>query len=222
MKIRVSDIGTSPRATRAHATRDKLLLRGYALVPGVLDAGLVEQLHRDIDCQATAKSRASGDRTVRDGYPRLESFRLVVENEEIRAIAMTVCGEDAHLRFVKGAVRVAGEGELATHTDTGAHTSSPFVRPAQFFTIHVICEQLRPEHGATFFVPNSHRLMRDPTPDEVASADRVWVDAEPGDLVCWLGETWHGRFSRTTPGERVSLFLMFTAADFGEDLTPSS
>ncbi|HEY1615841.1 MAG TPA: phytanoyl-CoA dioxygenase family protein [Rhizomicrobium sp.] len=217
-KIRVSGTGISPsRAPRAWAIREELLLNGYALVPRALDSGLAEQLRRDIKLHAVAKSSASRDRTLLDGYPRLESIRLVVENEQIRDLALAVCGEDARLHAAKGAVRAAGEGELSLHTDTAAVTSSPFVRSAQFFTVHIICEPFEPEHGATFFVPYSHRLLRNPTSTEADSADRVCLSAEPGDLLCWLGETWHGRYSRTTPGERVSLFLMFTAADIDSD-----
>jgi ectoine hydroxylase-related dioxygenase (phytanoyl-CoA dioxygenase family) len=182
-------------------------------VPHVIDRDLVARLRQDIDRYAVSKSSASLDRTLVDGYPRLVTFRRIVDDRHVRTLAVDVCGEDTALCLVKGAVRVSGEGELALHTDTGARTSSPFRRPAQFFTVHIVCDSLRKERGATFFVRGSHRLLRDPTPTEAAGADRAWVDAEPGDLVCWLGETWHGRFERTVPGERVSLFIMFATPD---------
>lgn len=213
-RITVAELGgTRPRSVRAEAAGERLLVHGYTRLPGALGTGLVERVRQEIDAQAVGRRKAGGDRTLLDGYPRLDSHRRVLGSADIRALALAVCGPDACVHMVKGAVRVAGEGELGAHTDTGAITRSPFARPGQFLTVHIICEPVRLEHGPTFFVEGSHRLLRDPTEAEAARAPRVWVDAEPGDLVCWLGETWHGRLTRTAPGARVSLFAMFAAAD---------
>lgn len=60
------------------------------------------------------------------------------------------------------------------------------------------------ENGALAMVPGSHRLARQPLPDEGVD-DAIPVEAEVGSLVLWHGGTWHGAFRRTTPGIRVNL-----------------
>ena len=60
------------------------------------------------------------------------------------------------------------------------------------------------ENGALAMVPGSHRLARQPLPDEGVD-DAVPVEAEVGSLVLWHGGTWHGAFRRTTPGIRLNL-----------------
>ncbi len=60
------------------------------------------------------------------------------------------------------------------------------------------------ENGALAMVPGSHRLGRQPLPDEGID-DAVPVEAEVGSLILWHGGTWHGAFRRTTPGIRLNL-----------------
>ena len=64
------------------------------------------------------------------------------------------------------------------------------------------------KNGAVGYLPGSHKLCRQPTPDEALDAV-VPVEAPAGSVIVWHGNTWHGPFPRTARGLRVSLLFYF-------------
>jgi ectoine hydroxylase-related dioxygenase (phytanoyl-CoA dioxygenase family) len=73
------------------------------------------------------------------------------------------------------------------------------------------------KNGGTAIVPGSHKWCRRPTDTEAAllpyeeggKDQAVVINAPPGSLVCWHGNTWHGAFNRIAPGLRVSMTVYF-------------
>ena len=66
------------------------------------------------------------------------------------------------------------------------------------------------ENGSTAFVPGSHKFCRGPRPHEAkigegGNPDAIAVEAPPGSMIVWHGNTWHGAFNRRAPGLRVSM-----------------
>lgn len=72
-------------------------------------------------------------------------------------------------------------------------------------TFCIACEGMTEAGGSTVVVPDSHLLRRHPTLEELKSAKSVPIEAEKGDVVVWLGSTWHSSGPRTIPGTRTML-----------------
>ena len=64
------------------------------------------------------------------------------------------------------------------------------------------------ENGAVGYLPGSHKLCRQPTPNECLDAV-VPVEAAAGSLIVWHGNTWHAPFPRRAPGLRISMLFYF-------------
>ena len=185
---------------------------GFVHIRGVFGGELMQQLRDDICAEAVGKEDGSQDRTLTDGYPRLASFRAVIDSPVLQDLAREVCGPNAFLQFAKGATRARLEGELPMHVDTGPKNELAVDHPGSFMSVHVLCEPIATEDGPTYFVAGSHRLLRTFTSDEALTAPRSWVEGATGDVLAWHGEIWHGRLIRTTPGSRVSLIARFVSA----------
>jgi ectoine hydroxylase-related dioxygenase (phytanoyl-CoA dioxygenase family) len=69
--------------------------------------------------------------------------------------------------------------------------------------------------GALALVPGSHKLARQPRPEEMqldggtANPHAVAMGLAPGDGVVWHGNTWHGSFRRQVLGVRMNLAVYF-------------
>lgn len=155
------------------------------------------------------------------------SWQLIDEDDAIveavlNPVALTMarwhCGQSAILGGTSSIIKPAGEdrkNRLGLHNDTHG------VPPPQASYTHlvntswVLTDYDSDEDGPTVLVPGSHRWGRLPTPQE----SRFWEDGAPvqpvplrakaGSLAIWGGNTWHGSLSRSTPGLRVTLVLVW-------------
>lgn len=66
------------------------------------------------------------------------------------------------------------------------------------------------EGGALAYVPGSHRIDREPGPDDARQA--IAVEAPRGSAVVFHGATWHGAFPRLTPGVRLTYVAYYRHA----------
>lgn len=110
--------------------------------------------------------------------------------------------------LVKGPVDWEGPPRpLGLHNDSRG-VPAPLPPYSQFASATWALTDYTLEKGALGYLPGSHKLCRQPTPDE--ALDRVVpVEAEAGSLIVWHGNTWHAPFPRTVPGLRVSMLLYF-------------
>lgn len=92
---------------------------------------------------------------------------------------------------------------LPLHSDNYG-MPNPFQTHAELANITWVLSEYSKENGTLAYVPGSHLLRRHPLASENLS-NAVAVNAEPGSLICWNANTWHGAFRRMTPGLRISM-----------------
>ena len=103
---------------------------------------------------------------------------------------------------------------LGLHSDNRG-LPAPFPPFAQVAAVTWALTDYTLENGALGYLPGSHKLCRQPTPDECLDAV-VPVEAAAGSLIVWHGNTWHAPFARRAPGLRISMLFYFCR----EYLTP--
>ena len=157
------------------------------------------------------------------------AFEQALMNPVVQAMVRYLLGDDAVLSTCVGRIRARGPLPLMLHTDQAFHPAPlPLV-----CNINILLSDYSRENGALCFVPGSHRLQRNPLPEEnfyLGGLDRPGaeaavtageplevrdppglhvVEAPAGSLAVWPGNTWHGALHRTAPGLRFSLILYF-------------
>lgn len=109
---------------------------------------------------------------------------------------------------IKGPVDLDHDPQpLNLHSDNRG-IPAPFPMYAQVANVTWALTDYSLENGSVGYLPGSHLLGRQPTPDE-APDSVVPVEAEAGSLIVWHGNTWHGPFPRIAPGLRISLLFYF-------------
>ena len=133
-------------------------------------------------------------------------FEEALMNPVLLAMATYLCGYGVVLSSMGCFMKGPNRSPFLLHTDTPL--PSPLPPQALVCNLTYVLTPFDRENGATAFVPGSHRWCRGPVGAEANTArhpDAVAVEAEPGALVVWHGNTWHGAFNRTKPGLRVSV-----------------
>lgn len=139
-------------------------------------------------------------------------FEEALMNPAGLALISYLLGNSAKLSsssaLIKKSVRQPGPVKpLGLHSDNRG-VPAPFAPYAQVAAVTWALTDYSLENGALGYLPGSHKLCRQPTPNESLDAV-VPVQAPAGSLIVWHGHTWHGPFPRTAPGLRISLLFYF-------------
>ena len=139
-------------------------------------------------------------------------FEQALMNPAALALVSHLLGLSAKLSsssaLIKEAVAPQGPvGPLGLHSDNRG-VPAPFAPYAQVAAVTWALTDYTLDDGAVGYLPGSHKLCRQPTPNE-SSAAVLPVEAPAGALVIWHGHTWHGPFPRTKPGQRISMLFYF-------------
>lgn len=137
-----------------------------------------------------------------------EVFEEALMNPALLTMASYLCGYSVILSSMGFFVKGPNRSSFELHTDTPL--PPPLPPHAVACNLTYVLTEFNRENGATAFVPGSHKWCRNPEPREVnrdpsTNLDAVAVNAAPGSLLVWHGNTWHGAFNRTAPGLRVSI-----------------
>ena len=137
-------------------------------------------------------------------------FEEALMNPVVLALVTHLCGYSAVLSSYSALVKGPNKSDFNFHSD--------ILLPAPWPDHALVCNAtyvLTPfdrEHGSTAFLPGSHKWGHGPTEEESKvdrHPDAEAIEAEPGSLFVWHGNTWHGAFHREKPGLRVSTPILF-------------
>lgn len=139
-------------------------------------------------------------------------FEQALMNRAGLALVSYLLGYSAKLSncsaVIKGPVATGGtQKPLNLHSDNRG-IPAPFPSYAQVANVTWALTDYDLANGGVGYLPGSHLLCRQPTPDEALDAV-VPVVAPAGSLIVWHGNTWHAPFPRREPGLRISLLFFF-------------
>lgn len=144
-----------------------------------------------------------------------EVFEEILMERKPLALITYLLGESCILSSMGCHFKGPGGMPLPLHSDNGNGMPAPFPSYSQVANVNYALTPYSMEAGALAMVPGSHRLARPPRPEEMVlggsntNPRAVSMDLEPGDVVVWHGNTWHGSFARQIPGIRMNLAVYF-------------
>ncbi len=201
----------------------ELETQGYTVIPGVLNDDQVARAKRAIVARVERDSGRTVDPDGETGecfegliyVPYLlyddEVFEEILLAEQPLALITYLLGESALLSSIGCHFKGPGGTALMLHSDNGNGMPAPFPAYSQVANINYALTPYSREAGALALVPGSHKLARQPRPEELmltgesANKKAVAMEIDPGDAVVWHGNTWHGSFDRLIPGVRMNL-----------------
>ena len=139
-------------------------------------------------------------------------FEEALMNPAALALVSHLLGLSAKLSSSSALIKEAAVPQgpvkpLGLHSDNRG-VPAPFSPYAQVAAVTWALTDYTKDNGALGYLPGSHKLCRQPTPDESIAAVTP-VEAPAGALLVWHGHTWHGPFPRTKPGQRISMLFYF-------------
>ncbi|MBX3705655.1 MAG: phytanoyl-CoA dioxygenase family protein [Pseudomonadales bacterium] len=207
---------------------------GWAVLPGLLDAGEVAALSSEVEAIYT--SLPADRRNPRLSAEEADDFRYEMLNRSARAQATVahpklleviepLLGEDCHVianTCWRNPPRPANQhGGGAWHIDAGPHIprdpSIPWDEriPYPIFAIgvHVYLRDCPVDCGPTGVIPGSHRSGQPPPMDRLHDPELTWqgrapvvLEARAGDAALFVSDVWHRRMP-CGPGDTGRLFL---------------
>jgi hypothetical protein len=182
---------------------DDLGENGYTVVEGAAPLEFCERLRaRIVECAAEVSAVQTNMLLSRGRI-----FEEAVCNPQVLALAELMCGQGFILSQMVGTVRPQGDWGMPLHSDYDL-IRDPFPPHPQVVTAVWACDDFTAEAGGTWVIPGSHRLRRHPD-DGALEQEAVAIECPRGSIVVWDGAVWHGSYSRSAPGERVALHVMF-------------
>ena len=143
-----------------------------------------------------------------------EVFEEILMAPKPLALVTYLLGESCLLSSMGCHFRGPGGQPLPLHSDNGNGMPAPFPAFSQVANVNYALTPYSRPAGALAMVPGSHKLARQPRPEELGlceggNPNAVSMDIAPGDAVVWHGNTWHGSFVREQPGLRMNLAVYF-------------
>ncbi|MDP6375476.1 MAG: phytanoyl-CoA dioxygenase family protein [Pseudomonadales bacterium] len=205
----------------------ELEIQGYTVVPGVLSADQVERakaailarVKRDTGNDVDPDNATAGDSEGMTYLPYLLYDDEVFEDILSQPIPLTLItyllGESCLLSSMGCHFKGPGGDPLLLHSDNGNGMPAPFPVYSQVANVNYALTPYSQKAGALALVPGSHKLARQPQGSEMRLSHEqpnpraVVMDIDPGDVVVWHGNTWHGSYAREVPGIRMNLAVYF-------------
>ena len=203
LKAKVDALGLAESVAHVKA-------EGYGYIYDPAPIAFTQRLREAIVRTAAGSEGPRGMNMLLDKDP---VFAEVALNPKLLAMVEILCGKGALLSQVTSTVipkQADEQRKGGLHADQ-TWTPAPFPEHNQTATFCWACDEYTTEGGATRVVPNSHRLRRHPTAEEIAAEDGIISTACPaGTVVFWNGSIWHSGGTRTIGGERVVLHITFS------------
>lgn len=194
--------------------------QGFLVLPGLIDAPLLDALRRRVDELFEEEGdRAGSEFKQEPGARRLanlvnkgEIFEDVILTSRVLECMAQVLGPRFKLSSLN--VRSAdphGNSEQPWHCDSAAIADD-----AGYWVCNSVwlLDDFTPENGATRMVPGSHRWHTVPPPGSYdARPDQELVTGKAGTVVVMNAHMWHGGTSNRTDAPRRAMHVYYTRWD---------
>jgi ectoine hydroxylase-related dioxygenase (phytanoyl-CoA dioxygenase family) len=134
-------------------------------------------------------------------------FEELVMHPRTLPLITYLLGWSCTLSSVTGYIKGPGETALGVHSDT-AYVPDPLPPYAHLANVNYCLSDYTVADGCLRVVPGSHRYCHRPR-DGQGVAEAVPAEAPSGAAIVFHGNTWHGAYSRTALGLRLTLSTLF-------------
>jgi hypothetical protein len=196
--------------------------QGYLVLPGLVDAGWLEELRTRIAELQRLEGESAGSEVPRqEGVDMLgnlldkgEMFERMLRVPQVLAAVRHVLQGEVKVCALNFRAARPGEGNQALHSDYG-----PLREDGSFKLCNSIwlLDDFTFKNGATRLVPGTHRTgrlpeneMDDPTQPH---PDQIVLTAPAGTVVVFNGHTWHGGTLNTTDTPRRAMTFAYEHRD---------
>jgi ectoine hydroxylase-related dioxygenase (phytanoyl-CoA dioxygenase family) len=190
--------------------------QGFTVVPGAIDADLVDALRQDLERLEVelgakpARNGFEGTNTVRiyNLLARGRIYEQVPVHANVLPLVEHVLDESPLISSLSSIAIDPGEVAQPIHADDQI---MPMPKPH----VATVCNSMwaltdfTEENGATRLVPGSH--LADGSPDYGKPYDSVPAEMEAGSVLVWHGSLWHGGGANRTDRRRVGLAMNYCA-----------
>jgi hypothetical protein len=198
---------------------------GYAIVPGILENVETERV-LDRLWSAAEESDRRGLLTYAEGLdPNPSNVRVwnlidldpvfaeLVAHPAADAVVTGVLGADYIVSNFTANIARPGSGSMMVHSDQSLVMPPPW---AAAHTMNIIwcLTEVRPDNGATLYLPGSHHIR---SPDDVpadVTGRLVPFSAPAGAIIALEGRVWHTSGSNITEAEDRALLFAFYCQPF--------
>jgi ectoine hydroxylase-related dioxygenase (phytanoyl-CoA dioxygenase family) len=214
----VIDIDKEIRAAGLERHAYELDLNGYTVVDNALRPAAIEALRQELLLIGEQDEGQPIDPFGRTHENRTQEVMLLLSRggrpfEELVLHPVTLplitylLGQSCTISSVTGYIKGPGQTALGVHSDT-AYVPDPLPPYAQLANVNYCLSDYTVADGCLRVVPGSHRYCHRPR-DGQGTAEAVPVEAPAGAAIVFHGNTWHGAYSRTVTGLRLTLSTLF-------------
>ncbi len=198
---------------------------GFCVVPDVLVGAELDRVQHAFRSAIDESKRRglsvydprldANDRNVRvNNLPDMDPvFVELLRHPLALDITHRMLGENAAVSNFTANVSYPGAASMMVHSDQALVGPSPWTEP---WVINIIwcLDDVRPENGATLYLPGSHRISSpEELPDEPIPRMKHFV-APVGSFIVMDGRLWHTSGINVTKDERRALMFAFYSRDF--------
>ncbi len=190
--------------------------RGYTILEGVLDPGLVDalvddldRLHRELDVQPAANG-FEGTQTLRV-YNLLvhgELWQQVPVHDQVLPVVEGVLDRGCLVSSLSSITILPGESAQPIHADDQL-IPIPKPHPPTVCNTMWALTDFTDANGATRLVPGSH--LADENPIFGGEYETIAAEMPKGSVLVWHGSLWHGGGANRTGERRIGVAMNYCA-----------
>jgi ectoine hydroxylase-related dioxygenase (phytanoyl-CoA dioxygenase family) len=199
--------------------------QGYAVIPSVLEPDEAQRVLERL-WAAAEESERRGVSTYAEGLdPNARNVRVwnlidldpvfaeLIAHPVADAVVSGVLGADYIVSNFTANIARPGSGSMMVHSDQSLVMPSPWLATHTMNVIWCLTD-VRPDNGATLYLPGSHRFTASEEVPDDAGTRLVPFSAPAGSIIAMEGRVWHTSGCNVTESEDRAMLFGFYSQPF--------